>query len=217
MIIHSKYWEKFMFRIFKKQKNELETNSFVTNSHKETDRFAQYRTDEKYERLVYDSTIEQLEMIVNILEEPYMLTIEELNYMLAICDDNLRKGYILYGIASCYYGGNRGAEQSLEQALKYDEQASDLNCPPAALRYGVKLLGLIEDRFTAGTIDEEAFVLWQTRAIGEMVKSFNLGNEEKAREVLEILINDHGEFCGCHAVDELINRFSEYQSFSGQK
>ena len=206
-----------MFNIFRKQENKPGNIPSVPNSNTKPDPFAQYRTDEKYERLVYGSTIEQLELIVNILEEPFMLTLNELNYMLSICDDKERKGYILYGIASCYYAGNRGAEKSIEQALNYDQQASDLNCPPASLRYGVKLLGQIEDRSAAGTINDEEYKLMHALAVGEMVKSFNLGNEEKARKALGYLMNDYDELYGAHTVDELINSFAKHQSFNSQK
>lgn len=206
-----------MFGFIKKAKKEPEINS-VESPHKETDQFTLHRTEAVYERLVYDSTIEQLEIIVNTLEEPYILTIEELKYMLSICEDDLRKGCILYGMASCCYDGNRGLEQSLKQALKYDEQASAFNYPPAALRYGVKLLGSVEDDYAAGTIDDGSLQLWRGLAVGEMVKSYNLGFKEKAHQVLEMVVDSYGgEFFGCHTVGELIDRFSEYQSFNGQK
>lgn len=66
-----------MFNFFKRNKKEQNTVKQSVN-----DKYAQYVSDEKYSKMVNDYSVEDLALLVDYEEEPYVLSMDELQYML---------------------------------------------------------------------------------------------------------------------------------------
>lgn len=188
-----------MFGFLKKKKN---ANEDVSND------AHNLASDGKYKAMVTEYPAEELKMLVDYEEEPYVLSVDELKYMLSICKDDQKKGVICYAIATCYYYGSRGAVKSDEKGMEYDKQGMEANNVYSTMRYGAYLAFGACDDVKAGKMSNEEARLRYTLGVGYVVQSYRRGCEQ-ARKTLEIFMEGEDEFYGAHSVDELVRIWPE--------
>lgn len=187
-----------MFNFFNKHQNEQKTTQQKDNS-----QFAQYASDPKYIKMINECSVEDLKSLVDYEKEPYVLSLNELQYMLTICNDVQKQGVIYFAIATCYYSGTRGATMSRKQGMQYDNKAKDARNSYAALRYGTNLIADVGRAIKAGTINDNEASFKYGLGVGYIIQSYRQGCKD-AKDILEMLMEDREEFYGAHSVEELI-------------
>lgn len=190
-----------MFNFLKRNKKEKNTVKQSVN-----DKYAQYVSDEKYNKMVNDYSVEDLALLVDCEEEPYVLSMDELQYMLTICTDVKKRGVIYYAIATCYHKGTRGIIKSHKEGMQYDKKAMDAQNPYATLRYGVNLTLDVGKAVNAGAMDKDDAALEYALGVGYIVKSYRQGCPN-AKDALEVLMEGRKEFYGAHSVEELVQKW----------
>lgn len=187
-----------MFDFLKKNKKEQKTTQQRDNN-----QYVQYESNAKYTKMVNDCSVEDLKLLVDYEEEPYVLSLSELQYMSTICNDMQKQGVIYFAIATCYYNGTRGAAMSRKEGMRYDKKAIDVQNSYAALRYGTNLVVDAGRAVNAGTIDNNEASFNNALGVGYIVQSYRQGCKD-AKDILEIMMEDREEFYGAHSVEELV-------------
>lgn len=190
-----------MFNFFKKT-----TNKNVRPQQPSIRNYAKYESDEKYKKMINDLSLNDLDMIVSYEKEPYVLSEDELQYMLTICNDTEKKGILYFAIATCYHDGTRGAKESHTLGMDYDKKAMLAGNPKASWRYGIHMTMDAGEALKSGTIDETEAKFNYTYGIGCVVDSYRMGFEP-AKETLETFMEGRDEFYGAQNVDELIAKW----------
>ena len=193
-----------MFGFWEKDKKKENQAKQEANNRK----YEQFASDGKYEQMVNDYSTDVLAGLVEYEDEPYVLSIDELQYMITICNDVEKKGVIYYAIATCYYNGVRGAVESRKKGMEYDQKSMDAQNSEAALRYGVNLTLDVGDALKEGTMDEGQAKIEHAYGVGCVVKSYRQGCE-RARDVLELFMDGRDEFYGARSVEELVRKWPD--------
>jgi hypothetical protein len=156
--------------------------------------------------MITEVSTDQMEMIISYEDEPYVLSEDELQYMLTICHDTEKKGILYFAIASCYYNGTRGVKTSHTIGMDYDEKAMKAGNIKASWRYGIYKTMEVGDALNAGIMDEQEAKINYTYGVGCVIDSYRKGFEP-ARETLETFMEGRDEFYGAHNVDELVEKW----------